>query len=128
MPSCKFTSCQYRKLCNRRFDPWIDWNICSKFLYHINQDYVSLKETTFAQLNLNENTFEDDGVGAFDYSEKNEKRNLLIYQMYFIDRKSVKYISNHLSIPEITIYKFIERAKKGIHKIINKKKRREKSV
>lgn len=51
--------------------------------------------------------------------ETKEDRNFLIYKLYFVDHKSVKYISLHLSIPEITIYKFLERVNKRLCGILS---------
>jgi hypothetical protein len=110
--SCRFMSCANRKLCSRRLDPWTDWDVCDKFLLYMNQDYVYQREQPFSNLGVNVD-FINNETNVFD-SEIKKNKNLLIYQMYFVDRKTVKYISKHLSIPQITIYKLIERTRKRI--------------
>lgn len=112
MASCKFMSCKYRKNCDRRLNPWKDTSLCDRFSSYINQDHVKQREPCFSHFGISMDNL-DSTRNIFSLESK-EDRNFLIYKLYFVDHKTVKYISVHLTIPEITIYKFLERVNKRL--------------
>lgn len=117
MASCKFMTCKFRKTCDRRLNPWKDSNLCDRFYSYINQDYVKQREPCFSHFGVTMDQIESSrNIFAL---ETKEDRNFLIYKLYFVDHKSVKYISLHLSIPKITIYKFLERVNKRLCGILS---------
>jgi hypothetical protein len=107
---CIFKSCKNREYCSRRSNPWVDWNVCDVYLKYIGQDHVYQREVPFSSLGGNVDEINDESENKLHTSTEDKKN--LVYKLYFVDRRSVKYISIHLGIPEITIYKTIDKAKR----------------
>ena len=87
--------------------------LCSEVNEYVNQDYVSRKEGTFTELDINDNNLKEPLENPFGVTT-NEI--LLIYKLYFLDKKPIKDILYHIKYSERSVFNFIKKLKVNIDK------------
>lgn len=96
--------------------------LCKSAEKYVNQDHVSKKEIPLSELDLDPERVKDTGENVFGVTTDPK---LLIYKMYFLDNKSVKYISYYIPFTEQWIFKIIKKLKNNI---INESGERKKQI
>ena len=108
--NCKLYTCKQRADCQMKDNPWKDGKVvCPVLDTYINQDQVKLREVPFSYIHFDVARVSDK-IGVFESKVSDSLK--LIFELYFLDHKSVKEISRMVNISARTIYAKIKNIKK----------------